>query len=156
MAAPSDSCRRGTSHVPSQQRLVITAGLLAGSLTDVFTFDGVSLSAYRPANGPINSTGVLMVAGTDYGRAGYSPQLRIGGCLPPVYMWDRWHGTNLTTYCEHGHTASTAAKVTEWIGDTSVLCTIPSGVRDRMSVTASVGVAVGTQTFVFTYDGLVE
>jgi len=35
--------------------------------------------------------------------------------LAPVDPWLKWHGTDLTTYCEHGHTASTAAIVTDWV-----------------------------------------
>jgi len=111
----SDSCRTGTLYYQQQQRLVLTLAVQVGSVSEIFTFDAPSLSSYHPANGPMTGSALVSLAGSHFGRAAYSPHARIGGCLAPVDPWLKWHGTDLTTYCEHGHTAPTAAIVTDWV-----------------------------------------
>jgi len=38
------------------------------------------------------------------------------------------------------------------MSDSSARASIPAGVQDRMGISLSVGRAMGTQTFVFSYD----
>ena len=95
-------------------------GETGGSLTDVFTFDAAALSSSLPANAPIRepaagdggARGALTLTGANFGRAAYTPRVRVGGCQPPPEPWTEWYGTNFTIYCEHGFSARTAATVT--------------------------------------------
>ena len=152
MDVPTDACMSGSFHIRSQQRLAITVAYTAGTVTDVFSYDAPSLSSYRLANGPMNQNHWVSIGGSGFGRESFTPRARFGGCLAPADPWSKWHGSNLTTYCEHGYTAPTAATSTAWRSDSTVVARVASGVRDRMSVSASVGISVGTQTFVFSYD----
>ena len=105
----------------------LTAGERTGSVTEVFSYDGPTVSAFDGAvHYPTTGSNVFTMTGQDIGVNQYSVAVRLGG---------------------------SASEHTMWVGDTSVIAQIPSGVSTGHGVIISVSTELNTLTGVWTYYG---
>jgi len=117
--------RRGGAGIAGSLHVVVTAGALPGTVTDIFSFSVPSLSAIGPANKPTTARAIVTVSGSGLGTADYSAS---------------------------GKMAGTAFESSAWRSDTSILVKVPAGVRTSLRHSLTAGSQPGTATDAFSYD----
>ena len=114
------------SGVKGTMKLVVTAGIRAGTLTEAFSFDVPSLSVLEVGNRATTGSASVTVHGSNFGNFSYTQAARVG---------------------------DTACEATDWTSDTTVICKLSAGVRGTRRVVMTAGVRAGTLTEAFSFDG---
>jgi hypothetical protein len=106
-------------------RVMLTAGVQVGTLTEALSYDIPSLSSVtgagdHPATGKTSTT----VSGVDFGLFASTVGVRAG---------------------------FTACESSGWVSDSSVVCKISAGVSRTLRLSVTAGVQVGTRTYAMSY-----
>ena len=122
-------CRSASAHL-ARDSIVVTAGRLTGTLTNLFADMGLMLSVLQRSNSPMSGSAIINVMGLRLGRESYSASLRIG---------------------------NSAAQATVWVSESSIRCRI-SAASGKSDVAASLVITVsgskGSLSSVFSYDAV--
>ena len=127
------------SSVSSSILTSMTVGMKVLSLTEIVSFEVLSLSSLRTGNGPVSGGIYITASGKGFSTADYTLSSRIGGCVAP--------------FCEITYTPSTRDPVTAWVSESSLLVRYLAGVQDRMTFVATIAQTLSSETLAFTYDG---
>ena len=111
-------------------RLVVTAGIAVGSITEAATYDAPApvssnVTHEHDDDDPTVYTHGITIQTTGIGEVDYTAAVRVG---------------------------STACEATSWSSDSSVLCTSPSGVGGTLRAVITAGQRAGTITEMISYD----
>ena len=106
------------------KKVIATAGSRVGSVTEIFSYDGPSISSQVEVHVPTTGSSLLTMTGQDFGNNHYSVGTRFGG---------------------------SASEYTMWISDTSVEAQLPSGVATAHGAIISVSTRLNTLTQTWTY-----
>ena len=105
--------------------MAVTVGERVGTVTEAFSIDLPSVSSIRPQNRATTGSASVTIAGQNFGLADFSAAIRLG---------------------------HTSCEATLWVGDSSIKCRTPQGIRGTRVISVTAGIQAGTSTEVFSFD----